>query len=153
MSNPFSLKIAPIGKGNYASKMNETVSEEDLAEGIWEINTNKLLEEVRDEVSKQKKETGYIEAEFTPIKKQQSTEWANRTPESKVVSPNSSVRTMNNLKRSNQLNQSKQTNQSNQLNQSKQTNQKSRSRRLRKSRQSRRSRKSQERNTSRKNSK
>jgi len=144
MSNPFSLKIAPIGKGNYASKMNETVSEEDLAEGIWEINTNKLLEEVRDEVSKQKKETGYIEAEFTPIKKQQSTEWANRTPESKVVSPNSSVRTMNNLKGSNQSNQSKQSNQSNK---------KSRSRRSRLSRKSRKSRKSQERNKSRKNSK
>jgi len=136
VSQPFSLKISPIGKGSYSSKLNETVSEDDLAEGLWEINTNKLLEEVREEVLKQKKETGYIESEFTPIKKQQSTEWANRTPDSKVVSPNTSVQTgVSKSRRSRRSRKSR------------------RSRQSQRSRQSKKSRRIIERNTSSKNNK
>jgi hypothetical protein len=85
-SKPF-LSIAPIGKGNYKPKLNETITEENLKNGVWEINTSKLLNEVRNEITEQEKETGYIESDFFPIKKQQNLTWANRTPNSKMASP------------------------------------------------------------------
>ena len=87
MSSKPVLSIAPIGKGNYKPKLNETITDENLKNGVWEINTSKLLNEVRNEITEQEKETGYIESDFFPIKKQQNLTWANRTPNSKMASP------------------------------------------------------------------